>query len=171
MIVRDATLTDLPQIVAIYNATIPGRVATADTKPVTVEQRLEWFARHEPPHRPLWVAERAGEIVAWIGLTSFYGGRPAYSATAEVSLYVAPEHQSHGLGKELMLRMIDACPRLQVSTLLAMFFDHNTASQRLCTSLGFEPAGHLPRIANLDGVERGVVIALLRVPRPHTVVA
>ena len=67
MIVRDATEADLPAIVAIYNAAIPGRAATADTQPVTVEERREWFAKHEPARRPLWVAEIDGEVAAWIG--------------------------------------------------------------------------------------------------------
>ena len=37
---RDATEADLPAIVEIYNATIAGRMVTADTSPVTVESRV-----------------------------------------------------------------------------------------------------------------------------------
>jgi L-amino acid N-acyltransferase YncA len=163
MTVRDATEVDLPAIVAIYNAAIPGRTATADTEPVTVEERRVWFAKHDPTCRPLWVAEIDGEVVAWIGLSSFYEGRPAYDATAEASMYVAPSHQNRKLGRELMRRMIAACPRLGVTTLLVMYFDHNEPSRRLCTALGFEQVGHLERIANLDGVRRGLIIAALRI--------
>jgi L-amino acid N-acyltransferase YncA len=161
--VRDATEADLPAIVAIYNAAIPGRTATADLEPVTVESRRAWFAEHDSTRRPLWVAEVDGAVVAWIGLSSFYGGRPAYNATAEVSLYIDPPHQARGLGRDLMLRMIAACPRLGVSTLLGMYFDHNTASRKLCESLGFEQVGHLARIANLDGQMRGLIIAARRI--------
>ncbi len=164
MLVRDATPEDLPAIVAIYNAAIPGRAATADTEPVTVESRKDWFEKHEPHRRPMWVAEIDGEVVAWIGLSSFYGGRPAYDATAEVSMYIAPAYQNRKLGRELMLRMIVSCPRLGVTTLLGMYFDHNIASRRLCKSLGFEEVGHLERIAKLDGVDRGLIISLLRIP-------
>ena len=160
---QDPSEADLPAIVALYNAAIPGRVATADTEPVTVESRRDWFAKHDPERRPLWVAEIDGEVIAWIGLSSFYGGRPAYDATAEVSMYIAPAYQNRRVGRELMKQMIAACPRLGVTTLLAMYFDHNEPSRRLCESLGFEPAGHLKRIANLDGVERGLVIAALRI--------
>lgn len=163
MLVRDATEADLPAIVAIYNAAIPGRSATADTEPVTVENRKEWFARHNPQRRPLWIAEIDGEIVAWIGLTSFYEGRPAYDATAEVSMYIAPAYQNRKLGRELMKRMIATCPRLGVTTLLAAYFDHNVASRRLCEVLGFQQVGHLERIANLDGQERGLIISSLRI--------
>ena len=43
-ILRAARDADLPAIVAIYNAAIPGRQATADTEPVTVKSREAWFA-------------------------------------------------------------------------------------------------------------------------------
>ena len=80
-----------------------------------------------------------------------------------MSLYIAPAYQNRKLGRELMQRMIAACPRLGVTTLLAMYFDHNEPSRRLCAALGFEQVGHLERIANLDGTERGLVIAALRI--------
>jgi L-amino acid N-acyltransferase YncA len=163
VIVRLATEADLPAIVAIYNAAIPGRSSTADTEPVTVESRREWFSQHDPKRRPLWVAETDGEIVAWIGLSSFYGGRPAYDATAEVSMYVAPAHQNRRLGTELLQHVIGECPRLGVTTLLGMYFDHNEPSRRLCEKLGFEQCGHLQKIANLDGKIRGLIIAALRI--------
>lgn len=41
--VEDATLQDLPAIVAIYNETIAGRMVTADLEPVTVESRRKWL--------------------------------------------------------------------------------------------------------------------------------
>ena len=62
MPIRHATPADLPAIVAIYNASIPGRMATADIEPVTVAQREEWFRAFDPASRPLWVAERVCEI-------------------------------------------------------------------------------------------------------------
>ena len=40
---RYASEADLPAIVAIYNSTVPSRMVTADTEPVTVESRLAWF--------------------------------------------------------------------------------------------------------------------------------
>jgi len=36
---RTAIRSDLPQIVEIYNSTIPSRIVTADTEPVSVESR------------------------------------------------------------------------------------------------------------------------------------
>jgi L-amino acid N-acyltransferase YncA len=54
---RDATLEDLPSIVEIYNSIIPGRKVSADTEPVSVEQRLPWFYEHDPARRPIRLAE------------------------------------------------------------------------------------------------------------------
>ncbi len=163
MHVRDATEADLPTIVDIYNQSIPDGRSTADTVPVTVASRLEWFRKFDPKKRPLWVAEIDGAVVAWIGLTSFYAGRPAYDATAEVSTYVASAHQKRGLGTLLKRKMIEHCPALGVTTLLSMHFDHNEATRRMNDKLGFVPMGHLTEIAIVQGVNRGVVISALRI--------
>ncbi len=162
--VRDAIEADLPAIVDIYNHSIPGAWSTADTKPVTVAERVDWFRKHDPLKRPLWVAELDGQIVAWIGLTSFYAGRPAYDATAEVSLYIGTEFQRQGIGSQLKRRMIEHCPKLGVTTLVSMHFDHNEATRRINRRLGFEEAGHLREIAVVNGQPRGLVISLLRIP-------
>ena len=63
MKMRDATLEDLAAIVEIYNSTIPSRIVSADTEPVSVEQRSEWFREHEPSRRPIWVMEDGGEVI------------------------------------------------------------------------------------------------------------
>ena len=162
--VRDAVEADLPAIVDIYNQSIPDGWSTADTKPVAVAERVEWFRKHNPEKRPLWVAEMDGQVAAWIGLTSFYGGRPAYDATAEVSLYVGRAYRRRGLGRVLKDRMIAHCPRIGVTTLLSMYFDHNEATRRLNERLGFQPMGHLTEIAVVNGQKRGLVIAALRIP-------
>ncbi|MDY6937835.1 MAG: N-acetyltransferase, partial [Cyanobacteriota bacterium] len=55
MNIRDATLDDLSAIVEIYNAAIPGRMATADTEPISVDSRLSWYRKHCTSDLPLWV--------------------------------------------------------------------------------------------------------------------
>jgi L-amino acid N-acyltransferase YncA len=161
--IRDATVADLPRIVEIYNQSIPGRMATADLSPVTVESRLGWFHDHTPDCRPLWVLEQDQHAIAWISLQSFYG-RPAYQATAEVSVYVDQDYQRQGLGSQLLQQMIATCPRLGITTLLSFVFDHNTYSLKMCERLGFQRWGLLPDIAELDGIKRGLVILGCKIP-------
>ena len=157
MTLRDATEADLPAIVDIYNATIPGRMATADTEPVTVESRLPWLQAHNPRTRPLWVLEENAGICAWLSFNSFYG-RPAYNPTAEISLYVAEAHRRRGLARRLLLEAITRAPACEVTTLLGFIWAHNVPSLRLFEANGFVRWGHLPRVAVLDQVDRDLII-------------
>jgi len=157
MMIRDATEADLPAIVAIYNASVPGRTATADTEPVSIESRLDWFRGHDSQKRPLWVAVDGEAVAGWISFQSFYG-RPAYHATAEISVYVAPALQRKGIGRELLARAVERARRLGITTLLAFIFGHNEASLRLFESFGFQRWGVLPALAELDGIERDLII-------------
>jgi L-amino acid N-acyltransferase YncA len=159
---RDATIEDLAAIVAIYNTTVPTRMVTADTEPVSVASRQKWFEEHSPSKRPLWVAQEGNEVIGWLSFSSFYG-RPAYNTTCGVSVYLAPEHRGRGLGTQLLQRCIEHAPRISVATLLGFIFGHNDPSLRLFEKLGFSQWGHLPRVAVLDGVERDIVIVGRRV--------
>src|SRR5436190_19053132 len=162
MNIRDATETDLESIVEIYNASIPGRRATADTQPITTESRRAWFAEHSPQHRPLWVALMDNSIAGWLSFQSFYG-RPAYHATAELSVYVAPAYQRRGIARELLHKAIASSQSLGLRTLLGFIFGHNEPSLRLFESFGFERWALLPGVAELDGHERDLVIVGRRV--------
>jgi L-amino acid N-acyltransferase YncA len=161
-VVRDATARDLPSIVGIYNEAIPGRMATADTVAITVESRRAWFNEHGPRQRPLWVVEESGALVGWLSFQSFYG-RPAYRATAEISIYLANGSQGRGVGRMLLERAVGEAPKLGLRTLLGFIFGHNTPSLRLFERLGFERWALLPRVAELDGVERDLIIVGRRV--------
>lgn len=157
MTIRDATEVDLAAIVAIYNAAIPGRMATADMEPVPVASRRNWFRAHSSHRRPLWVAVENGAIVGWLSLQSFYG-RPAYHATAELSVYVSPHRTRTGIARALMTRAVEQAPRLGLTTLLGFIFGHNEPSLKLFEQFRFERWGILPRVAELDGVELDLVI-------------
>ncbi|MGF6777451.1 N-acetyltransferase family protein [Paraburkholderia sp. GAS334] len=154
---RDATLDDLPAIVAIYNSTVPSRQVTADLEPVSIESRQAWFHAHGPNARPLWVVEEGGRVIAWLSFSDFYG-RPAYSRTAEVSIYLDEAARGKGLGKLLLAAALEAAPALKIDTVLGFVFGHNEPSMRLFHSFGFTDWGTLPRVAVLDGVERDLVI-------------
>ncbi|MFE6796133.1 GNAT family N-acetyltransferase [Paenibacillus chitinolyticus] len=159
---RDAVPADLPAIVHIYNSTIPGRMVTADLEPVTVHSRENWFAEHNPETRPIWVLEKDGKIWGWLSFQSFYG-RPAYNGTAEVSIYLNEECRGRGLGRYLLEKAIAACPELGIKTVLGFIFGHNAHSLALFDRYGFAKWAELPRIAELDGIERDLIIMGKRV--------
>jgi len=155
---RDALKTDLDKIVEIYNSTIPSRMVTADTEPVSVKSREKWFDEHNSSKRPLWVVEnKSNEVIGWVSFQSFYG-RPAYNATVEISIYLAPEQRGKGLGKQILQYSIDNAPKCGIKTLLGFIFAHNEPSLKLFRHFGFKDWATFPNIAELDGVERGLKI-------------
>lgn len=160
--IRDAVLDDLPKIIDIYNSTIPSRMVTADTEPVTVEDRLQWFYDHNPERRPLWIITLNGQTAGWLSFQSFYG-RPAYNGTAEISIYIDEQFRGKGIGQQALQKAIEAAPSLQLKNLLGFVFRHNTPSLKLFYKHGFTDWGIFPRVAELDGIERDLVIVGKRV--------
>ena len=156
-LIRAAVESDLPRIVEIYNGAIPGRMATADTQPVSIEGRLDWFRSHSEDRNPLWLVESRERVVAWLALSPFYG-RPAYAATKEVSVYVDAAVCRQGLASALLRHAIAKAPSLHVKTMLGFIFSHNAPSLRLFSRFGFVAWGELPNIATLDGIERSLSI-------------
>jgi phosphinothricin acetyltransferase len=165
---RLARREDLPAIVAIYNSTVASREVTADTEPVTVASREAWFADHAPDRRPLWTIHDAADtsaqpaIVGWLSYSNFYG-RPAYAGTAEVSIYVAETWRGRGVGRYCLELAMAHAPHVDVHTLLGFIFGHNAPSLALFRKYGFDTWANLPRVANLDGFERDLVILGKRV--------
>lgn len=154
----DATLQELPEIVAIYNSTIASRMVTADTEPVTVASKEKWFHDHNPVDRPLWLIRNEElELIGWVSFQSFYG-RPAYQKTAEISIYLASEQRGKGYGKMVLRDCLAKAPTLQIFTVLAYIFGHNTPSLNLFHGFGFGEWANLKDIAELDGVKRSLII-------------
>jgi phosphinothricin acetyltransferase len=137
-------------------------MATADLEPVSVESRRPWFLGRSPTKRPLWVIEVGGVVAGWLSFQTFYG-RPAYSTTAEISIYISPAFQRRSLGRQLLAQAIQESPRLGLKTLIGFIFAHNYPSLKLFETFGFQVWGHLPQVAELDDVERDLVIMGLRV--------
>lgn len=160
---RDATIDDLETIVAIYNSTIASRMVTADLEEVSTESKKAWFYEHNAATRPLWIVENEDrKIVGWVSFQSFYG-RPAYDATAEISIYLAENQRGKGTGTEILRYSIERAPELGIKTLLGYIFAHNEPSLKLFYRQGFTDWGVFEGIANMDGVERTLVIVGKRV--------
>lgn len=157
MILRDALEADLPAIVAIYNAAIPGRIATADTGPVAVADRLPWFREHSPDWHPFWVIELDGAVAAWLSFQSFHS-RCAYRGTAEISVYVDEKFRRRGLARTLLAAALARSPQLGIDVLLALVFAHNAPSLQLFASFDFVRWGCLPGIARMDGAAYDLAI-------------
>jgi len=157
MIIRDAVEADLPAIVQIYNATVPTRMVTAELEPTTVEARLPWFREHSSEQYPFWVAESEGRVIGWLDFKKFLP-RAAYRGTVEISVYVDEKFRRRGVGQRLLEQAIARAPSLGITALVGLIFGHNEPSLKLFQRLGFERWGFFPGVAQLDGVQRDLVV-------------
>jgi L-amino acid N-acyltransferase YncA len=155
--IRDALESDLPAIIDIYNATVPTRMVTAELEPTTVEARLPWFREHSPDQHPFWVAENDCRVIGWLDFKKFLL-RCAYRSTAEISVYVHEKFRRQGVARCLLEEAIARAPSLEINAIVGLIFGHNQPSLKLFERFGFERWGLLPRIAQLDGNKRDLVI-------------
>ena len=81
---------------------------------------------------------------------------------------MAPGAQRRGIALALVQRALAEAPRLQLRTLLGFIFGHNAPSLTLFERLGFERWALLPRVAELDGIERDLVIVGRRASLSHS---
>jgi len=161
--VRTARLDDLQAVVAIYNQAVAAE-ATADTEPVTLDERRDWFLRHESHAHPILIAEIDGSVVGWASLSAYRAGRGALRQTAEISYYVDFDRHGQGIGSTLIEACIDRCPELGIKTLFAILLEDNRPSIRVLEKFGFERWGFLPDVADFSGREVGHLYYGRRIP-------
>ncbi|RRO13143.1 N-acetyltransferase [Saccharopolyspora rhizosphaerae] len=157
---RLATRDDLQAIVDIDNSAIPSRSATCDLEPVTVDSRIAWFEAADPGSRPTWVGHEPGRphtVTGYLSFEPFLNGRRGYDVTADLALYLHPDHRGRGQRAHLLREAISHAPKLGLRTLATTIFASNERSIRLFRSHGFEEWGRLPAVADLDGLGQDVV--------------
>jgi len=163
MNIRIAELNDLEALVEIYNQSIAAGQKTADLTPFATDDRKQWFAGHTPDKHPIIVAEKKEQVVGYLTISEYRSGRNALRHTAEVSFFIHFEYHRQGVASGLLNYAIEICPRLRIKTLFAILLDGNQESVKLLRKFGFEEWGHLPRVAEFDGIEVGHLYYGLRV--------
>ncbi|KAH8552574.1 putative phosphinothricin acetyltransferase protein [Umbelopsis sp. PMI_123] len=151
--IRDATEDDLPTIVEIYNEQIMNSSSLFMYSPVDLQNRLEWFMTTKSKGFPVLVAVKKGsnqddqedqtskeEVAAYCSLGTFRD-KPAYNASAEVSLYVHINHRRQGLGKILMNKIIEKADEINIHAIIASITVENSVSLNLYSNLGFRHIG------------------------------
>jgi L-amino acid N-acyltransferase YncA len=146
LLIRDSVPSDVPAIAAIYgHAVLHGNASFELEPPDEAEVALRRDALLAGGF-PFLVAEDAGIVVGYSS-AGMYRARPAYRFTVENSIYVAPNCQGQGIGRALLLRLIERCGQAGSRLMVAVIGDSaNHASIRLHAGCGFRHAGLLPAI-------------------------
>ena len=144
MSIRIAKPEDLNMIVDIYNQAIAAGKRTADTIPVTIEDRKQWFEEHTPGKYPILVEEKDDLVIGYLTISAYRPGRAALRYTAEVSYFVDFDFHRQGVASRLLQYAIDLCPSLQIKTLFAILMESNTASVEQLKKFNFTHVNQLP---------------------------
>lgn len=158
MTIRPATSKDYSEIVKIYNHAVDEKFATADTEHVTLESKKEWFAQHSPEAYPIFGADENGEIIGWCSLSPHRPGRKALRTVAEISYYIHKDHRRKGIANSLINHTLESAKALGFKNLISILLDLNKPSIHILEKFGFEKWGHLPDVAEIDGVICGQYI-------------
>lgn len=142
--IRRADLSDLAEIIAIYNEAIVATTATFDTEPKSVEERVQWFRDHDANH-PILVAVIDGAVIGWSSL-SRWSERRAYDRTVETSSYVTSAFRGRGIGRKLKEAIIEEARRLGFHTIIARIVAGNEESLHLNESMGFVLVGTMKEV-------------------------
>ena len=143
-----------PAVRAIYEAGIATGNATLERQAPDWER---WNAGHRPDCR--LVAIEGERVVGWVALSPF-SSRTTYAGVAWLSVYVAPEAQGRGVGRQLVEAVIAASEEAGIWTLVSGIFPENTASLTLHDRAGFRRIGVQRRLGR-DAAERWRDVVLL----------
>ncbi len=142
MIVRTADPDDAGRIAAIYEHHVLHGTATFDTDPPAADTWRDKIIDILARGWPIIVAERDGQLAGYAYATQFRD-RPAYAATCENSIYVAPDALGVGIGTALLRDLLARARQAGFRQMVAVIGGGEPASVTLHTKLGFSYAGRL----------------------------
>ena len=140
--IRPANEEDAGVVAAIYAHHVLHGTASYDTDPPSIDyirDKIRWVIGEG---WPFLVAEGADGIVGYAYATQFRD-RAAYRWTAENSIYVRADILGRGVGKALLIELLDRSEACGFRQMIAVIGGAAEASVRLHASCGFEEAGRI----------------------------
>jgi L-amino acid N-acyltransferase YncA len=150
-IARPALPSDLSQVCDIFAWYTVNSVATFEEDPRTEADWSRLAAELADLGLPFLVAEADGAIAGYA-----YAGpwrrKPAYRATVEDSIFIAPGHTGRGIGHLLLTELLTACAAAGAHQVIAVIADSAAESSiALHESCGFAHAGRLAGVGYKHG--------------------
>jgi L-amino acid N-acyltransferase YncA len=146
MIIREATASDLPAITAIYAHHVLTGTGTFEETPPDEAEMAARLAKVQGAGCAWLVAEHEGVITGY-GYYAQIRDRSAYRFTAEDSIYVRQDVRGMGVGKALVLALLEHATARGFRQMIAVIGDsENVGSIGLHSSLGFRQIGTMKSV-------------------------
>ena len=136
----------LDEVAAIYARTAESSPATFDLEGKPLEWWERALAHSDPVAGHLLVVALDSDHVLGYAKSSEFRDKPAYSTTAEVSVYVDEPARERGVGHALYADLIGRLERSELLLAAAGITEPNPASTRLHVAHGFERVGTFQRV-------------------------
>lgn len=147
---RIASLEDIEKITAIYNQGIEDRIATLEADTKSVAQMVTLFLARSERHKVIVVQDESGSIKGWASLNVF-NVRECYRGVADLSIYVCRTERGKGLGKMLLLALIETAKQGGFHKLVLSTMADNYIGHKLYSAVGFTKVGTYTKQGMLDG--------------------
>jgi phosphinothricin acetyltransferase len=149
---RSLRKEDWPVVAEIYRQGIETGNATFEKK---IPEWATWNQTHHDKCRLIAVAD--GKVAGWAALIPV-SGRVVYSGVAEVSIYISSEFRGSGIGRRLLIKLVEESETEGFWTLQASVFPENAASIKIHLDAGFRKVGFREKIGIMDGIWRDTVL-------------
>jgi phosphinothricin acetyltransferase len=146
MTIEDATDSDLPAILEIYNDAIANTTAVFSDQPVTLDRQRDWMSARRAGGNPVIVARVDGSVAGFASYGDFRPW-PGYGSTVEHSVYVLAARRREGIGRGLLSELLDRARGAGKHAMIAGIDAENDASLRMHEQFGFQEVGRLPEVA------------------------
>ena len=152
IIVKPASIADLPHITEIHNYYVRNTHIIFDVQPFSPEQRVPWFNDHTNSgrHRILVAEDRNGKIVGYTA-TGPFRSKEAYETTVEVSIACDPRSVNQGIGTQLYQNLFSLLEHEDVHRVVAGIAQPNGASNALHERFGFQRVGTFTEVGRKFG--------------------
>ncbi|UCD74685.1 MAG: N-acetyltransferase [Phycisphaerales bacterium] len=148
MNIRLATIDDVPAILALSNHHVLHSAANFAIEPESLEAWREDFNETHEMY-PWFVAapeDGGDESILGFAKASPWKGRCAYAYSAEITVYVHPDHHRKGIGRALYAKLLETMKAQGYQTVLGGIALPNDASVALHESFGLTCSGVLKRV-------------------------
>ena len=148
--IREATSEDAEAIRLIYNHEVENETSTMDLVPRTLETQREWIAARSGAFCAVVAVDSSGTVLGF-GALSEYKDRSGYRSTVENSVYVRRDVARRGIGKQILLHLLETATVSGFHSVIARIEAQSLASRGLHSSCGFELVGIEKQVARKFG--------------------
>ena len=138
LVIRPSRIDDIAACAAIYAASVATGTASWEYDSPDIDEFARRRAEVLAKGFPYFIAEVDAHVVGY-SYASAFRARIGYRFVVEDSVYVLTDMQGRGIGRRLLMTLIEECVRLGYRQMIAVIGDSaNLGSIRMHAACGFE---------------------------------